>query len=90
MSKPIKLYLIKDDNLKALFKKEIIKKIFEKESIFKSSSLKLTTVLKILQEANHLVQKQWLQAIFDKQQVTKKGGVNPGLPQSECAGNLGI
>lgn len=53
MPKPIKLYLLKDNNLLALVKCEKIKSISKKKSVFGALSFKLLTVLKMLQKTNH-------------------------------------
>ena len=61
MSKPTKLHLLKDNNLLAQIKREEIKKIAKKESAFGAPSLELRTVLKILQQADYLSQKAFIE-----------------------------
>lgn len=54
ISKPTKLCLRENNNLRVQVEKKNVKKISEKESIFRSLSFKLGIVLKILQKLNHL------------------------------------
>lgn len=56
--KLIKLCFMENNNLKTQVKKENIKEIFEKKSIFGFLSFKLGIVFKILQKIDYLAQKQ--------------------------------
>ena len=58
LSKLTRLHLMDDNNLDIRVERENIKEISAKESVFRTSSIKLCTVLPILQESDSLVWKK--------------------------------
>ena len=57
-AKPVRLHLLDVDDLEAQVRREDIKRVSEKESVFGAPSLELRTVLKILQESDQLAQEE--------------------------------
>ena len=60
MSKLTKLHLINDDDLDVQVKHESIKKISAKELVFGVLSIKLCTIIQILQEFDPFAWEKWL------------------------------
>ena len=69
-SKPIRLHLLRNNDLATKVKYEKIKQIFEKELIFGTPSFELCTILQMLQETDLLAQK-----------VHAKAAINNALPE---------
>ena len=64
-SKPTRLYLLRDDDLATRVKREEIKQISERESVFGAPSLELYTILQMLQETDLFAQKVCAKATID-------------------------
>lgn len=63
-AKLVKLYFINKDGLEAQVSQKAIEKILTKNSVFGTLSLKLHTILKVLQEFNQLAKKNNLESIW--------------------------
>ena len=65
MSKPTRFHLLRDDNLATRIKREKIKQISKKESVFGTLSFELCTILQMLHETDLLVQKVYVKTAIN-------------------------
>ena len=86
-SKPTRLHLLRDDDLATRVKREEIKRISERESVFGAPSLELCTVLQALQETDPLAQKVRAKAAIDGALPEGMEDLQPPEPEPSEAQN---
>ena len=87
-SKPTRLHLLRDDDLATRVKREKIKRISERESVFDAPFFELCTVLQTLQETDPLAQKVRAKAAIDDASLEGTKNLQPPEPESNEAQNL--